>query len=109
MASQKKYKQLEKIMDQEVQEYISDLRNFWWYYDDNDSDWDEIEEEYIGYEYEELETEPTDKYVLRKCRGLLLDLHELNPNLNVRKVDMMSFYPIEVLREKKLEIIFSKD
>lgn len=109
MANQKKYKQLEKIMDQEVQEYISDLRNFWWYYDDDYSDWDEIEKEYIGYEYEELETEPTDKYVLRKYRGLFLSLSELNPNLNIKKVDMMSFYPIEVLREKKLDIIFSED
>jgi hypothetical protein len=109
MTSQKKYKQLEKIMDQEVQEYISELSNFWWYYDDDYNDWDELEGKHIYYEYEELETEPSDKYVLRKYRGLHLDLRELNTNLNIKKVDMMSFYPIEVLREKKLEIIFSED
>ena len=105
-----KYKIIEKIKDSEINEYISDCQYFFW--DDYD-DWTkpEPEEEIIEYSYEEVEEEPTDKCVVRRFyrSNIPSEMRKINKYTHIRKVDMMSIYPIDILREKKLEIIFSKD
>lgn len=106
-----KFKILEKIVDTEMKEDIlEECRSFWDYYD-NDWNINEPEEEIIDYLYEEIEEEPSDKYVVRKFyRGKVpTNMYKINKYEYVRKIDMMSIYPIDVLRNKKIDIILSED
>jgi hypothetical protein len=104
-----KYKIIEKIKDSEIDEYISDCQYFFWDYDD----WAkaEPEEEIIEYSYEEIEQEPSDKYLVSRSYRWKIPtgIIKMNEYKNIRKVDMMSIYPIDVLRNKKIDIILSED
>lgn len=104
-----KYKLLEKIVDSEMEEEALKAQYFYW--DDYDN-WDIDEpEEIIDYSYEEIEEVPTDKYVVRKFyKGKIpTSIVKINKYTNIRKIDMMSIYPIDVLRNKKIDIILSED